>query len=124
MKIYTGYYKKCNDYKKAGLVLCSISVGKYKYFKIDIECNQLKPTWEMVKTGYLEKEYEAKILNKINIKEFIKNLEAKTNGKDVIFLCYEKNDNDCHRSFVKRWLNKNGIECEEKQTEILQLQLI
>lgn len=31
----------------------------------------------------------------------------------VIFLCYEKSSDFCHRKLFAKWLNNAGYECEE-----------
>lgn len=32
---------------------------------------------------------------------------------DKILLCWERNQEECHRSLVRKWLNYHGFQCEE-----------
>lgn len=117
MKIYTGYHAKAKFYKERGLFTVSISVGNPKNHKPDFHYNILAPSWNMVKSGYGESEYNDLILSRYSAKQVKENLENFANDKNVVLLCFEKDENDCHRSYVKNWLNKNGIECEEYPIE-------
>jgi uncharacterized protein YeaO (DUF488 family) len=59
-------------------------------------------TWEDYKIEY------NKQLEKLDAKQVAKELDGK------VLLCYEKDRNNCHRSFVAEWLEKNAdVICEE-----------
>lgn len=113
MRIFTGYYGNHRQYKKNGLFLVSISIGKFKYGEIDGDIDELKPTYVMLKNGYNEQDFQKNILSKTSPQTIVNKLKTIGNGKNVVLLCYEKNENDCHRNYVSRWLNENGVACEE-----------
>jgi uncharacterized protein (DUF488 family) len=51
-------------------------------------------------------------LNKQEIKDVLEELENE--GKDIIFLCYEKSGDFCHRHILADWLEENmGVRVEE-----------
>lgn len=91
----------------------SIFAPKYNWWKEwhDEFKNNLNSV-ESIK-WYKEK-YLSTILEKIDVKNVVEELNKQANGKDVCLLCYETPNNFCHRKLVREWLNENGIECHEK----------
>lgn len=64
---------------------------------------------------YSEKYYNT-VLSKIDPNFFLNDIKNRVvdNGDDICLLCYETPDKFCHRQLVKKWLNDNGIKCDEK----------
>lgn len=58
-----------------------------------------------------------KLLSKLNANEIVSKLFALANNTDIALVCYEKPSSFCHRHLVAKWLNDNGIECEEFKKE-------
>jgi len=124
--VYTSYYGKVKniseDIKRISIALhppsgiayyihgdCSIlfpnkeTLSKYKYNTVFNK--------KFTEIDY-EKEYRKK-LNKINAENLIDYLYKKYDTKDIVFVCYEKSGDFCHRNILRAWLNENGIPCEE-----------
>lgn len=62
---------------------------------------------------YYIKCFDEQVLSKLNADDVVNKLYEKSNGKDVILICYEKPSDFCHRHLVANWLNKNRYQCEE-----------
>lgn len=113
MKIYTGYFAKVSFYRSEGLFTVGIARFAPKHFR-GVSYKQLAPTAPMLKME--EKEYDkhfAAILKDLDPKIVVKQLEALSEGHDVVLLCYEGIGKRCHRHSVAAWFKKHGIECEE-----------
>jgi uncharacterized protein YeaO (DUF488 family) len=106
----TSYFAK---YKGNNAV--SIALSTPNWFK-GREYKKLAPTYEILKNyrrtadkvQYV-KDYNEKILNKLNPQEIYDEL-----GENAVLLCYEKSHVFCHRHVVSKWLEKNlGIRLTE-----------
>lgn len=64
--------------------------------------------WE----GY-KKFYYQDVLTQLNPRLFMEALIRNVNGSDVVFLCYEKSPDHCHRSLVSDWLSSAGYNIQE-----------
>ena len=117
MVMYTGYFARLKKYQDAGLVPISISRWKPKWFEGE-ECIDLAPAANLLlryKNGqasvqdYTE-EYNA-MLDGLDVKMIA---EAASKGRNVVFCCYEKPGDFCHRHlFAKHLREKYGIEIKE-----------
>ena len=131
MKFYTGYFGKLRSYDATNK--CFIAITAFppswwsgeNYYKLapptellyyykgslknkDVNVDKLIETY----ANY----YTAKVLCNLNVKTVISELEAiatSSNKNEVVLLCFEKPDDFCHRHLVSKWLNDNGIFCEE-----------
>lgn len=119
MKFYTGYFAKLKTYEKDGLLPVAIC-GKSPEFYKGLEYKKFAPSWSIFsswKKGFITDEEYAKrfkneVLNKLN-KEEITNYINSFN-EDIIFLCYEKSNDFCHRHIVSKWLREEcDINCVE-----------
>ena len=108
--LYTGYYAYTKKYKEAGLVTVAISgvvPSFYEGYTVK-EFAPRKETFNKWKNGELDNfgytnEYREH-LNSLN-KEYIKALISDfLKEGDVIFLCYEKSGEFCHRHILADWL--------------------
>lgn len=130
MNIYTGNFANVTKYRNAGLHPVSISLSA-RYFTGDLY-RPLNP--ERVFMNDPDEVYTPKfnaILAKLDVNKVIEDLTLLANGKDVIMLCHEGENDFCHRHLVAKWMEeKLNIEVKElgkmqKETQkIVQLQLL
>lgn len=110
--IYTSFYGNAEELSKKGIEIVSVSRGKPKWFSgRSLDC--LAPTWNMLKMNDqdYDREYE-KILSRNNAKRIVDFL----GNHNVALCCWEKNDKDCHRSKIAKWLRDNGYDVQEYKT--------
>lgn len=60
-----------------------------------------------------EKDYMAYLDTNFSAERVLKELNKYGAGENVCLLCYEKSDMPCHRHTLRKWFQKNGVECEE-----------
>lgn len=116
--IYTGYFAKVNDYKKANLVTVSIA-GKAPDFYNGAQYKALAPTWKIFsrwKKGEIDDmQYTVEFTQQLATldKEAVRRM-LNSFGGDIILLCYEKPGTFCHRHIVADWIESNlGMRVEE-----------
>lgn len=115
MKIYTSYFGNLKRLQKAGLVPIGISQYPPRFF-MGISMKELAPTARMLGKDITWKQYMemySLIIGKLNQAEVVKKLARLSMGRDVVLLCFEKDQSVCHRSLVAGWLNKAGYNVEE-----------
>lgn len=119
--IYTGYYAKLKKYENEGLYPIAIS-GKVPSFYTKAYWSDFAPRYDMFlewKSGKIDNsqytvQYKEWLnsLDKQEIRDIIKELEDE--NKTIIFLCYEKSGEFCHRHVLADWLEENlGMRVEE-----------
>lgn len=119
--IYTGYYAKLKKYENEGLYPIAIS-GKVPSFYTKAYWSDFAPRYDMFlewKSGKINNsqytvQYKEWLnsLDKQEIRDIIKELEDE--NKTIIFLCYEKSGEFCHRHVLADWLEENlGMRVEE-----------
>ena len=59
------------------------------------------------------REYTKKVLGVLKQGEIYTDLEKISEGKDVVLLCYEKLQSDCHREYIAIWMNEAGYDVQE-----------
>ena len=121
MQIYTSYHAKAKALKEMGFCIINISVkfpqfGDPKIYAASVK--KLAPAYDMLKLS--DKEYYRRfdeILAKTSPAEIFLELEKiaiQSGSENVVLLCYEKDRNTCHRSYVGDWIaNGLGIVVEE-----------
>jgi len=110
----TSYHSMTKTLIKNGIVPISISVGKFKAMdSMQKKYLPLAPTWAMLKSNYSWDDYKRVILSKLTPEQVIKDLEELSEGKPFALLCFEKNEQECHRSVAAEWLRDAGIEIRE-----------
>lgn len=117
--IYTSYWANVPELIVHGIEPVGISRSVPKGF-MGRRIMSLAPTWNMLKMS--DEDYDKaykKILQNNDRSAIIEMFR----GKDVALLCWEKNNNDCHRKQVAEWLREGGCECEEFSAESKQLSI-
>ena len=120
--IYTGRFNDIKTYEQKGIVPVSIAgyapddyqgiqfktlAPKYLWWK-EWHDNHLSNDWYKAK-------YQETVLDKLNPKVIANRLKAF--GKDVVLLCYEPENEFCHRQLVAEWLRAADIPvCEYNLT--------
>ena len=117
---YTGYYAKTKKYEEAGLIPVAISditpsfyEGMcYREFAPRYEMFQRWKNGEINNTDYTQ-EYK-NYLNTLNKEEIREDLDSPYQTGNLIFLCYEKPGDFCHRHVLADWLEENfGYDVKE-----------
>lgn len=109
--IYTGYYSKVKEYKKAGLV--TVSISRTQPFSVDGKILTLAPEEKILwahKNGEIDQEeYTRQYLDQLE-KRGIRNilLDIHFFGEDVVLLCWESPEKFCHRHILADYINKNS----------------
>lgn len=106
--VRTSYFSSRGYAQSEGV---SIAVGMPKGF-VGPQAKELCPTWFMVRNGYTYSEYVALITKRGVTPEYV---AAKYSGK--VLLCWEKEFESCHRSYLVKWLNANGVSAAEIKPE-------
>jgi hypothetical protein len=104
--LYTSYFSNPR-LKKTTKRKVSIAIGVPKNWQGDRDL-RLAPSWAMLRMSS-EDYYRifARMLAKLNPHEIAKQYD------DCILLCWEKDDMECHRSYVARWLRDAGYQVQE-----------
>lgn len=118
IKIYTSYFGNSRNLAKNN-VLC-VSVARYSpKFYYGLKMPELAPQGYMLAKDYPPEKYTRdywNMLSKLNPHAIVKKLESfcERQGKtEVALLCYEKQQNECHREYIAQWLNRNGYNVQE-----------
>lgn len=117
MKIYTSYFDNMKNLENITFIsIC----GKAPEWYDGVQYKRLAPKygffmeWKKNKdNNYYIEHFNKEVLDKLNVDDVVKDLEALSDGKDVCLLCYEKVGEFCHRHLVANWLIKNRYECRE-----------
>lgn len=113
----TSYFAMMRNFSQdvEPIAICAKVPPWYKgavYKKIVPDYNILM---EYKRTGNVET-YTRKyndFLSTLNVEDIVNDLRKISKGKEPILLCYEKSTDFCHRHLLSKWLNQNGIKCEE-----------
>lgn len=112
--MYTSYFGKMKKLPE-GFVLVSISRTCPKGIKMKMY-GKLAPSAELLrdyKSGQMSWEdyterYKSETLSKLNPQTVAREL-----GDNVILMCYEKSEDNCHRHIVAEWLRNAGVNISE-----------
>lgn len=112
--LYTSYFGNIKNLP-SGYTLVSISRMCPKGIKMKMY-GKLAPSAELLsdyKSGLVSWEqyterYKKETLSRLNPIKVAEEL-----GDNVILLCYEKSNDDCHRHLVSEWLRNAGIDIKE-----------
>lgn len=116
---YTSYYGNMNKIDRTKYILASISFQKPDFCDENVlDCSFLGPWKDLLndyKNGTIsEKEYADQYLD--NLKRLwpgLSNWFLINAPKDIVFLCYEKPSEFCHRHLLAQFLEEQGFECKE-----------
>jgi uncharacterized protein (DUF488 family) len=115
-KIFTGYFGRLKTYRENGLFPVAIAQYVPDWFN-GSQYLPLAPMKYMLSksmpTSVFDKEYKQHILSKLTPEQVIRQLEFLSKGQDVVLLCYEKQQSDCHRGLVAEWFNRKGFDVQE-----------
>lgn len=111
IKIYTGYFAKISDYEKLGIVPVGIALGSPHFFH-GLTYKKLAPKpWMLTKfkTGELSEDeyvenFKNLVLKYLSVEVVKIELEALSEGKDIVLLCWEATGKFCHRNIVAEWI--------------------
>lgn len=115
MEIFTSYYGRTKQLRKAGIEPVAISRGVPKWYD-GASYQALAPTWAMMHMT-LDQYWEQywRILSGLEpnfiLGEILQTVSVDANG--IALVCYEKNPDECHRSAVAKWLNEAGYDVRE-----------
>jgi len=124
MKIYTSYFGNLKNLKME-----TFSIARYSpqwYAGERLSC--LMPSSVLLKKSRnenmpLEGEYEKLYIAELDSKknEIKREIEKISKNKDIVLLCYEKDENECHRKLAGKYLAFLGfdVEGEFKKNDIL-----
>ena len=136
MRFYTSYYGN-RQLDPSRYFLVRISNSSPKGVNTDYVIKEAIPDWkalvEPFKNGSLtQTDYILRYRRQLDSRQFTILLELDTiqtlaDGKDVVFLCYEKPGEFCHRHIFAQWLsereNDYRVEVEELRTKDEQMTL-
>lgn len=131
MKFYTSYFASPKKFYDGSALYLSIAQKKPDWWTGD-EYKVLAPPAELLyyyknsmakgdePIDYIQSKYidyfSEKVLNKLDFKEVLNHLtkwgEVLKVDK-IVFCCYEKSGDFCHRYLVADWFKLNGVECIE-----------
>lgn len=118
MKIYTSYFANSKKLQQAGITVIGIALYPPRWF-YGISLKQVSPTKSILfakdqtEEEYIRR-YKSEVLVHQDMHQFLRAVEAVSNGKDVALCCYEKPDDFCHRHILAEWIKeKTGIEIKE-----------
>lgn len=123
--IYTTYFA---NLKKLPENVIPISIcGKAPEWYNGLQYKKLAPKYDFFMkwkadhdNDHYIKCFNEQVLNKINILTVARDLlDLVTDEKNfqIALVCYEKPTDFCHRHLVAKWLNDNGFQCEEWQSD-------
>lgn len=119
MKIYTGYFARMKDYPKdvVPIAICAKTPDWYT----GLYYPKLAPSYDILmayKNHVIDwatytKRFNNEILSYLDAQRVVRALAILSGGQDIVLLCYERDENLCHRSLVAKWLREFGYEVEE-----------
>jgi len=119
MAVITSYFANARKFPKNRQII-SISRFTPKWFKADIEMKELAPSIKLL-NGYKDGRITDEEYEKIYREETLSILDPKETYekcKNSVLLCYEKEEDFCHRQIVSSWFKENGFISHELKKEI------
>lgn len=140
MKFYTSYYAKYKEIPKDYMCIGISRVCPFKDWNISgtfpnfifYKNNELAPSEDLLsgyKDGkYTEQDYKRIYVTQVfnwfkdlnmTVGEWAERLAEIFYGyRAVVFLCYETPDKFCHRHILRKFMNLQGIDCEEFDIDV------
>ena len=125
MKWYTSYYANWRNYSSDNFVTVAISRYLPKNVKVGAVCKSLAPSEDLLnrykndevsKTEYIL-EYSdmlCALRDSGKLAKILEKIKTRFSEKDVVFLCYEKKGDFCHRHCLAKFLEDfYGLEVKE-----------
>lgn len=125
MKWYTGYYANWRNYSSDNFVTVAISRYLPNNVKVGAVCKSLAPSENLLsrykndkvtKTEYVLEYIDALCVLRDSgkLSKILEKIKKNFPEKDVVFLCYEKKGEFCHRQTLAIFLkNFYGLEVKE-----------
>ena len=111
--IWTGSHFK----NYPGMTRCSVSRRDPKGRPVDMRIAELNPTGFMLSKSCDEETYRAgyaKILQRAEETGVLVRLIERAKSQDIVLLCWEHDDHNCHRRMIADWLReKHGMDVRE-----------
>lgn len=116
MKIYTSYFGNVKTLQKHNVMIIGIALYPPRWMKV-ISLKQVAPTYSILKQTSSDEEYtrryEAEVLSRVNIDQFVSEIERISKGKDVALCCFEKPEEFCHRHLLAKRMQEHGYDVQE-----------
>jgi uncharacterized protein YeaO (DUF488 family) len=111
--IWTGSHFK----NYPGMTRCSVSRCDPKGRPVDVRIAKLNPSGFMLSRKCDEETYllrYAKILQRAEEAGVFSRLLEQAGSRDIVLLCWERDDSKCHRKLIRDWLrSRHGIDVRE-----------
>jgi uncharacterized protein YeaO (DUF488 family) len=115
MKIHSSYHA---NYRKIPEDMVMINIAQYPpRFYNGLSYRKFSPSRELlgqiksdeITFSEFKKSFQ-KSMGGLSLDEIKRDLENLSGGKDIVLLCFEKEENNCHRKIVLAFLKKNGFD--------------
>lgn len=119
MKIFTSYYAMLRKMNLAAYTLIRVSATRpdWSYGIPMKDMPELYPSYSLLHdykhNGLSWEEYTQRYIRQLDTLDADKvyeHLEELSDGKDIVLLCYEAPNKNCHRHIIGQWL---GVETQE-----------
>lgn len=112
LNVFTSYFAKLKNIPN-NIVPISIVIKRPELYD-EIEYKKLAPKWLFLKewkknqdNEYYIKHFKKEVLDVLDPKKVVEELQKLSNNKGVVLVCYESPEKFCHRHIVAKWLNDN-----------------
>lgn len=120
ISIYSSYYARAKSLACEGILYVQVSNTAPDWFPYELlnVSNMVAPTWLLI-TQYrngdisfdkFSEQYKQSLNLRISKEEFVNKLYVEAeerNCNTIVLLCWEKEDDKCHRSALGEWLGNN-----------------
>ena len=118
MKIYTSYFAMMRNFPKniVPIAICAKPPAWYDglvYKKLAPSFDILMQYKHQPNVELYTQRFVSEIINNLDFKKVIKELEQLSGGKDIALLCFEKPSDFCHRQLVSKHMNELGYNVSE-----------
>lgn len=115
-KFYTSYFANARNIDQEKYELVSIALYPPRWFsgRRDLSLAPTKEIFTVAKDGDFaeyEKLFKSRMTKTIDAAEILERYSKIK--KDIVFLCFEKDREMCHRKMVADFLTKKGVEVRE-----------
>jgi Protein of unknown function, DUF488. len=118
MQIYTSYFSRLRAIDQKKMIPVAVSRGIPAWYSGHV-MQEMAPSWDLVKkmksctTRQMgATEYLCQTLYPLCPKQIRSRLQAISQGKDVVLLCWESAGEFCHRHLIAAWLGEDPEQCE------------
>lgn len=116
MRIYTSYFSNARTLQVHNVMIIGIALYPPRWLRV-ISLRQVAPTYSILKQTSSDEEYtrryKAEVLSKVDIKQFVSDIQNLSGGRDVALCCFEKPGEFCHRHLLAERMNEYGYDVQE-----------